>query len=139
MSLPIHIDVIGVPQPQGSKQGFIRGGRVNLVDPKGVKPWREAIAQAGRDWQAEHQQPLLDVPLEVTITFRLPKPKSSPKRRIHPDTKPDLDKLDRAVLDAITGVLITNDSRVVMIHSRKVFAIDGPPGAAIEIRPADAA
>lgn len=135
----VHLEVVGIPQPQGSKTGFVRSGRAVLVDPKGVKPWREAIAQAGRDWQAEHDRPLIDEPVEVTMTFRLPRPKSSPKKRVHPDTKPDLDKLDRAILDALTGVIITNDSRVVCIHSRKVFAVDRPPGVSIEIRQADEA
>lgn len=139
----VHLDVIGTPEPQGNKTAFSRGGKTVVLEGKTedararFKSWREAVAQAARDWQAVHRQPLLDGPLEVVITFRLPKPKSAPKSRRFPDTKPDLDKLDRAVLDALTGVLIVNDSRVVLIHSRKVFAVDGPPGAAIEVRHAD--
>lgn len=136
----IELEVVGIPQPQGSKTAFVRGGRAVLVEGRrgpareNFHSWREAVAQAGRDWQHDHGTPLLDEPLSVDITFRLPRPKSAPKRRLHPDGRPDIDKLGRAVLDAITGVLIINDSRVVELNTRKQFAVDGPPGASITIR-----
>lgn len=133
--IPVHINVIGKPEPQGSKRTFLRpNGKVGMVDDAGgLKGWRDAIAQAGRDWQEDHRQALLDGPLAVNITFRLVKPKSSPKRRLFPDTKPDLDKLVRAVLDAVTDVLIKDDARVCVLHARKVFVVNEPPGAAINI------
>lgn len=138
----IRLQVVGTPQPQGSKTAFVRGGRAVLVEGRrgpareSFHSWREAVAQAGRDWQAEHTQALLDEPVDVDIIFWLPRPKSAPKRRCYPDGRPDLDKLGRAVLDAITGVLIVNDSRVVTLTSRKRFAVDMPPGATITIDPA---
>lgn len=144
----IRLEVIGVPQPQGNKTGMVRGGKVVMLEGRrpdareAFRSWREAIAHAGRVWQNEHQQALIDEPVIIDITFRLPRPKSAPKRRVYPDSRPDLDKLERAVLDALTGVLITNDSRVVELSTRKVFAIDGPPGAVITISsmfPADVA
>lgn len=130
----VTIDVVGQPIPQGSKNAWVVDGRAILSDPKGVKPWREAVAQAARDYQAEHPQALLDGPLDVDITFRLQRPKSAPRRRLYPDTKPDLDKLNRAILDALTGTLIVNDSRVVVLTSRKVFAVDEPLGARITVQ-----
>jgi crossover junction endodeoxyribonuclease RusA len=140
----IVLEVIGTPQPQGNKSAFVRGGRAVLVEGRrgparaNFKSWREAVAQAGRDWQAEHQEPLLDVPVAIGMAFRLPRPKSSPKRRLFPDGRPDLDKCVRAVFDALTGVLISNDSRVVSMWADKTFAVDVPPGVTITITKASA-
>lgn len=141
----ICLEVVGTPQPQGNKTGMVRGGRVVMLEGRrpdareAFKSWRDAVARAGRDWQATHSQALLDEPVAIDITFRLPRPKSSPKRRLYPDGRPDVDKLGRAVLDAITGIIITNDSRVVDLNTRKRFAMDGPPGATVIIWPAGVA
>lgn len=141
----VCLDVVGIPQPQGSKTAFVRNGRAVLTEGRtpnsreAFKSWRDGVTVAARNWQTLHGQPAADEPVEVRITFRLPRPKSAPKRRIWPDRKPDLDKLIRSVLDALThGGVLFDDSRVVAIHARKVFAIDGPPGASIEVLPADA-
>jgi crossover junction endodeoxyribonuclease RusA len=135
----IRLEVVGTPQPQGNKTAFVRGGRAVLVEGRrapareAFKSWRDAIATAGRDWQLEHGQELLDDPAAIDITFRLPRPRSAPKRRVYPDSRPDLDKLARAVLDGLTGIIISNDSRVVDLSVRKRFAVDCPPGATITI------
>lgn len=142
VTLPIVLHVYGVPQPQGNKTGFYNKntGRVSMVEgrrPKSraeFKSWREGVTTAARDWQEAHGGILpLDVPLQVDITFWLPRPKSAPKRRIWPDRSPDIDKLARAVLDGITGVLVTDDARVVELLARKRYATDCAPGAKITI------
>jgi Holliday junction resolvase RusA-like endonuclease len=46
-------------------------------------------------------------------------------------TKPDTDKLIRSVLDALTGIVWTDDSQVVEILARKQFGIQ--PGVDIII------
>lgn len=136
---PITIHVTGTPQPQGSKQGFYnpRTRTVSIVEGSSPKArarfhdWRQGIANAARDYQATHARELVDDPIRITIDFKLPRPKSAPKKRRHPHTKPDIDKLARAVLDAITGTLITNDSRVCQLLAFKTYG--DPPGATITI------
>lgn len=142
---PVLLDVVGIPQPQGSKTAFVVKGRAVLTEGRNAssraafKSWRDGVTLAARDWQQLHGEPSADEPVDVRITFRLPRPKSAPKRRLWPDRKPDLDKLIRSVLDALVhGGVLTDDSRVVSIHARKVYAVDGPPGASIEVLPADA-
>lgn len=148
MSAPdiITLEVLGIPQPQGSKTAYVRNGHATIVEAgnntarSNHAAWRQAIATEARDrcirWQ--HSQGRLwhpiDGPCQVIIDFRFPKPKSSPKKRLWPDTKPDIDKLARSVLDAITGLIITNDSRVVDLIARKCFAGDNPPGATIHVK-----
>lgn len=69
----------------------------------------------------------------VALRFGLPRPKGhwgtgrnadrlKPSAPAWPATKPDVDKLERAVLDALTGVLWADDSQVVMLSADKVYA-----------------
>ena len=115
------ITVPGIPAPQGSKTGFIRGGRVVLVESsKKVKPWRAAVAaEATRAYL--HTEPI-DGPVTVTVEFHLPRPKSLPKRVIWMVRKPDLDKLVRSTLDALSGIAYVDDNRVTRIVATKTYA-----------------
>lgn len=71
----------------------------------------------------------------VDVTFVLPRPKSTPKRKTPPAIKkPDSDKLVRAVLDACTKIVYNDDAQVVEIHARKRLADVGEtPGAVIMV------
>ncbi len=142
---PVVLEVYGIPQAQGSKTAFRNQhtGRMQVVEGKTkdarerFKDWREAVAQAARDWQAEHNAPLLDEACSVTIHFRLPRPPSIPKRRTRPDRGLDVDKMTRLVFDSLTGVLITNDARICEAHVRKTYAVDSPPGCTITLEVLD--
>lgn len=108
--------VYGTPQAQGSKRGFVVNGRAVIADasPK-LKPWRAAVAA-----QADIGR-TFDGPLEVELTFHLPKPQKP--RWVWPAVKPDIDKLARGALDGLTeGGLIADDARVVSLHVTKVYA-----------------
>ena len=88
-------------------------------------------------------------PVDVRATFVFPRPKShylpaNGKRRdpvLRDDaplwhvSPPDVDKLARSCLDALTGVLWTDDAQVADIHARKVYCGDGTTvGAVVEVR-----
>jgi Holliday junction resolvase RusA-like endonuclease len=125
--------VPGIPAPQGSKTGYIRGGRVVLVESsKKVKPWRAAVAQAATIAYL-HAEPI-DGPVAVEIDFHLPRPKSLPKRVIWMVKKPDLDKLIRSTLDALSGIAYIDDNRITHITATKDYAASpGDAGATITI------
>lgn len=137
----ITLHVFGVPQPQGNKTGYVnkRTGKVAMVEGRrpearaAFKDWRGAVAQAARDWQTEHHTALIDDPIGVTMQFWLPRPPSISKKRIYPAVRPDGEKLARAVMDALTGILITDDARACEHHIYKRYATDCPPGATIRI------
>lgn len=94
-----------------------------------------AIAAGARLWIASAPQfAPIDAPVDLTVTFYLPRPRSAPRRVLFPATKPDLDKLTRAVGDALKGIAYTEDSRIVDLHIRKRFAIASPPRAEILVR-----
>jgi len=58
----------------------------------------------------------------LNITFYMPRPKSCPKTRLYPEVRPDVDKLERCVLDALTGVLYADDGQVTDLQSRKRYS-----------------
>jgi crossover junction endodeoxyribonuclease RusA len=122
--------VVGTPAPQGSKKWV--GGNRMIESSKALAPWRAAVA-----WVAS-QHPLTPGPVEVTLDFALARPRSAPKSRLWPDRKPDLDKLERGCLDALTAAaVIEDDARVVRLSSWKRYALPGEAtGVGVTIRPA---
>jgi crossover junction endodeoxyribonuclease RusA len=119
--------VPGRPAPQGSKTYLgRRGGRGVLVESsKAVKPWRadvrETFTRDGMPTGAFASA----VPLVVMIVFVMPRPAATPKTRATPPAvkRPDLDKLGRAVLDALTSAgVFADDSQVVTLLTHKRIA-----------------
>lgn len=125
----VSFDVLGVPAPQGSKRAFVVGNRAVVTeDSKRSAPWRDSVAAAGV--AAMGGLPALDGPLQVTIQFRMPRPRSV--KRLYPSVKPDIDKLARAVLDGLTAAaVIVDDSRVISLTTEKLYA--EVPGASIRV------
>ena len=126
----VSLSVVGDPASQGSHA--IMQGRIVQVNSKKHKAWRTAITQTAlatlpADWQP------IDEPCELIVNFYMPKP-ASVKRSL-PTVSPDLDKLIRAVGDSLTdsGVVL-DDSRIVRISARKLYAIGIEPGATILVK-----
>ncbi|MDO3336388.1 RusA family crossover junction endodeoxyribonuclease [Mycobacteroides abscessus] len=122
--------VPGKPAPQGSKRHVGRG--ILVESSKEVGPWRERVALVAHGAMAG--RPIFDGPVSVTLQFVLPRPKSAPKTRTPAATKrPDLDKLERAILDALTDVCFADDSQVVSLSGYKRIAELGET-AGVEVR-----
>lgn len=132
--------VPGKPDAQGSMKGFVRGNRAILVhNSKSLMPWRNAIAYAAREagWDGRL---LLDGALLVRATFQYRRPqshywKSGQLKTTAPPcpykTGKDTDKLQRAVGDALNGVVWTDDRRIVSWIACRVW--DDREGALITV------
>lgn len=125
----LELYVLGVPAPQGSKR-HVGNGRM-IEASKKVKPWREAVRRAVEQVIGgnPNYQPF-GGPIRISVTFYVPKPLTI--RRLLPTVPPDLDKLERGLLDALTiaGVWL-DDAQVVEISSAKRYASDGRPSGAV--------
>ena len=136
----LAVFVAGKPAPQGSKRGIpTRNGKVAMIESsKAVKPWREDIRQALLvDGQPRAQ--LGDGPVHVELTFVMPRPASTPKRRTPPAVKrPDIDKLTRAVLDAVSSAGVWKDDSQVtaLVVHKRLAELTETPGCHITIRDA---
>lgn len=127
----------GTPVPQGSKNAYVRGGRAVLVDANArLKPWRAVVREAAEAAISEAGWETLDEPCRVYLGFTMPRPQR-PRWDV-PAVKPDLDKLARAVFDALTDACVwRDDSRVVDMKATKRYeGEDGEiPGVWVEVEP----
>ena len=116
---PVNVLVYGTPVPQGSKRHVGRG--ILVESAAGLKDWRHDVTVAARK-EMDRRLPL-EGPVSVFLTFSLRRPKSTPRRILHPVTRPDLDKLARGVLDALTAAgVFGDDSQVVELTCGKQYA-----------------
>ena len=123
------VAVSGVPRPQGSKQAFKRGAHIVLVESsKGLPAWRQAIVETIK----QQNHPQFQESVSVKLAFFFARPKTVKRKDM--TVAPDIDKLCRAVLDALTisGIII-DDSYVIRLEATKHYAENSQPGVYIEI------
>lgn len=118
--------VLGQPVPQGSMK-HVGGGRIVSKSPK-LKEWREKIAQVVREQAGEPAHP---DPVSVTVIFSFNKPKTVTRKL--PTVPPDLDKLQRAIGDALSIDVkyLQDDAQIIEWHAQKVYGT--PAGVVIQI------
>ena len=120
----VRFVVPGDPVPQGSMYSP-KGTTKMLHSKKGkgrtVAQWRKAAKEVA--FLAMRRKKLIDGPVSVRVVFYLERPVSRPKAAFH-DRKPDLDKLCRALGDALEGIVLTQDSRIVHWDAEKRYADD---------------
>ncbi len=135
MANEVTFTVIGEAVPEGSMHGIpIRRGKkmgVNLVhnNDKDLKKYRKAVADVADKFHDELFTDNKDMPYAVSIVFFLPKGKTV--KRKYPTVRGtgDIDKIVRAVLDALTeniekykikGVM-SDDAAVIRIKATKFY------------------
>lgn len=145
----LSVRAIGKPIAQGSKRIGRHSGRPVILDSndKLLTPWRDHVTGAARD-QARYTEPFTG-PVRAWIRFTFDRPPShyGTGRNAHvlKATAPaspghgcgDLDKLVRAILDALTAAgVYADDTQVVDIRARKFYAGDhelAMPSAGVDI------
>jgi Holliday junction resolvase RusA-like endonuclease len=143
----LTIDVIGAPAPQGSKRAFVVNGRAVMAESsKKVKPWRQDVAAAAETAAQHAGWQIPPDAIELTITFYMPRPgyhfgTGKNAARLKPSAprwvskKPDIDKLTRSTLDALTtSGVIKDDAQVARLVVEQRYA-DAATGARIVITP----
>ena len=155
--MAIAFTVLGEAQPKGSTKtlpsgrvlGALRRGQtftirsvrdllsavITTSDNPALKSWQSRVAFAATTALRGVQLELAGG-VHVTADFYLPRPKALAKSYQGPHLKkPDLDKLQRAVLDALTGVLYADDNQVAKLDGEKKYASLGDePRCEITVR-----
>lgn len=141
----LRFSVTGVPVSQGSKNYHHAKGRSWATESAGdkLKAWRSDIrdaaekALAAGDFTEFYRGPIA---MTLAFTFERPKThyrtgkfsdelrKEAPRHHI---SKPDADKLDRAVLDALSKLVYKDDSQVSFKTTSKSYGTI--PGVEIRI------
>jgi len=84
-----------------------------------VKEWEQTIRSVAQDYADTYTTG----PVRVRLRFALPRPQRLSRQASRTHTKrPDVDKLCRAALDALTGVLWKDDSQVYALTALKAYA-----------------
>lgn len=121
----ISLEFFGVPIAQKRPRFARRGSYVGCYD-------EQAKLKEGIRWQlrSQYKADPLPVPIALDLVFFMPIPKSSSslKKRqmangvISHVKKPDLDNLQKFILDALNGELFKDDSQIVEIRAKKIYA-----------------
>lgn len=118
--------VVGIAAAKGSMRAFLPKGSTRPIltsTNRSLKSW-ETLVRARASAAAESLKwslPGRDTPLSVCVCIALPRPKSLPKKKIAHTKKPDLDKLARSILDALTGICYHDDSQVTSLSATKGY------------------
>lgn len=136
----VRFYVPGLPIAQGSKVRTNYGMRES--NDKKLKPWRATIATIA----AREVGEIFHNPVTVMLKFTFPRPKAHYGSGRNAATvklsaphfhtvKPDIDKLQRAVFDALTSIVWRDDSQVCVVRAEKVYG--DAAGVEITIREHD--
>jgi crossover junction endodeoxyribonuclease RusA len=136
----ITFDALGEPVPQGSLRAFVHDGRAVITyGPRAMAlgTWRGLIGAAAL--QAMEERDPFAGPLVIEAQFRFRRPASHyGARGVLPRYAaaipgPDIDKVCRALLDALTGIVYRDDRQVAALMATKSYA--DPPGVSVRIDP----
>lgn len=140
----VEIIVRGTPVAQGSKRVVgVRDANARVIESNAHRllPWRAAIAAAAA--YAMDGGEAIAGPVRVDVDFAFARPQthfgsgrnagrlkaSAPTFRA---AAPDIDKLLRAILDGMTGIVFRDDSQVAIVTASKRY---GSPCARITVYP----
>lgn len=143
MRTELSFFVEGHPAPKGSMKAFAfkrKNGKLGASvthDNKRTSPWSATVAAAA--CTAMDGNSASTHPMHVEIKFSMARPKSHIKKRgglrssapsLHTN-RPDIDKLARLVLDAMTRVVWKDDSQVCSLAVTKLYSDN--PGVKVSV------
>jgi crossover junction endodeoxyribonuclease RusA len=112
--------VPGAAHPQGSKRHVGNGRMVEAS--AGLGDWRTAVAATVRAAMNHTHHPGYPRGDALHVHVRFVMRRGATVRRAEPTTRPDVDKLARAILDALTTAgLLDDDAQVVRLVATKSY------------------
>lgn len=124
----ISFTVIGQPIPKARARTVRKGGRIWSFTPNKVATWEKTIQEEAK----KHFKKPIESPLSLGIIFYLKRPKSRRKDK-YVYTTPDLDNLEKSVLDGLSKIAYLDDKLVVAKSSIKKYVTNGKPRIEITI------
>ena len=137
----IEIIIPGEPIGKGrARSARLPNGRTTHYTPQKTRTWEGIARSFAIDAFGEDREPLdCPVALDILIVYSIAKSWPEWKRRaaligeIEPTVKPDADNVEKAVKDALNGVVWRDDCQVVNTTKRTVY---GPqPGVRVFVQP----
>lgn len=126
--------VPGVPVQQGSKRSLGPGRPFIEANKERLVPWRESVAWHARENRTADADDgvVFAGPVQVELVASFPRPKSHYRGKarvlrddapLYKTSTPDIDKIARAALDALTvAAMWRDDSQVAHLATVKVYS-----------------
>ena len=126
----IEFFVPGAPIGKGRPRAARRGAGVVMFTPEKTAGYEALVAAAASNAMRAEAGPLFTGPLEAVLEMRIPIPASWSKAHKAaalagielPTSRPDIDNVAKAILDACNGVVFRDDAQVVMLVATKAFS-----------------
>ena len=136
----IEFFVPGAPIGKGRPRATRRGAGVVMFTPEKTAGYEALVAAAASNAMRAEAGSLFTGSLEAVLEMRIPIPASWSKAHKAaalagtelPTSKPDIDNVAKAILDACNGVVFRDDAQVVMLIATKAFSDE--PGVRVVIR-----
>ncbi len=118
------IKTVAVPKARArvTRKGF-------AYTPKKTKDFENEVRAT---WKISGHQMAPKCATAVTIEFIFPRPKSLKKSQLLPITRPDLDNLEKSILDALNGLAWHDDGQVTDKQAYKRYGEAGKITVLIE-------
>ena len=140
----LRIIIPGDPIPKGRP-------RARIVTPKGKKPFVSVYSDSQTEkeerrirWEAaavmaSSDKALYTTPVKLYFEFYMPIPSSFSKRQLQqieqgllfPAKRPDIDNLEKLIMDAFNGVVYDDDKQVIEKYSIKKYSKN--PGTIVTV------
>ncbi len=124
----VSFEVGGDPVPKARARTVRKGGRTWSFTPKKVADWEKRVKEEA----VKHFAEPFEGPVALTLGFHMKRPKSRRKDNFV-ETTPDLDNLEKAVLDGLNGVAYTDDRLVVVKSAAKLYVREGEPRVSVVV------
>lgn len=131
--MKLTFSVLGIPQGKGRARSRIVAPKsgaafVSVYTPQKTRDYEKSIACAAR--AAMHGRVPLDEPVALGLVVRFPVPASWSRRKAQealagarlPGIKPDLDNVEKAVCDALNGIVWRDDALVCEVAKVKRYS-----------------
>ncbi len=118
----VSFTVVGDPVPKARARTVRKGGRTWSFTPKKVTMWEKVVKEEASKYFPEP----FNGPVALALAFYMKRPKSR-KKDNYVMTTPDLDNLEKAVLDGLNGIAYGDDKQVVVKNAVKRYVITGVP------------
>ena len=124
----VYFEVKGQPVPKARARTVRKGGRTWSFTPKKVAVWEKTVKEEAK----KHFTLPLTGPIQVSMIFYMERPQSR-RKDVWVPTTPDLDNLEKAVLDALNEIAYEDDRFVVAKNAQKRYIRREEPHVCIRV------
>ena len=127
----VNFTVYGIARPKGSMRAFVAGNRAVVTNNNpSTKHWQNLVATMA---QQNRPSKIFEDAVSVKLEFQFIRPKSiKESQRPFPIVAPDIDKLQRCILDGLTGIIYKDDCQVTNVVASKSYGDE--PMVIVEVR-----